>query len=85
MTHDLRVNDTFFVGKDIFFNPKVSRKARAVYITLCFLTTLEQRKFDLKNISVASGYNTQIVSRALKELNELGFVKRTRDHIDLVI
>ena len=85
MVQDLRLEDTFFVSKNIFLDSRVSRKARGIYVALCMLTSLNRKDFNIENLSRASGYNKQIVSRALKELNDLGFIKRSRTSIDLVI
>ncbi|MFA6982280.1 MAG: hypothetical protein WC243_04670 [Patescibacteria group bacterium] len=84
MVQDLRLQDTFFVNKDIYLNSNVSRKARAVYVTLSFLLTLSREKFNLDNLAKASGYNPRIVSNALRELKELGFIKRTRSSIEIL-
>ena len=83
MTYDLRLSDKFFVSKDIFFDSSVTRKARAVYIALCLLATINSKP-SLKRIAKASDYHPQLVSKALKELDELGFVKRSRNSIDLI-
>lgn len=84
MVQDLRRQNTFFVSKDIYFDSKVSRKARAIYVTLSMLLTLEREKFNLDNLSIASGYHKRIVSNALRELDKLGFIKRTRTSIEIL-
>jgi hypothetical protein len=83
MIKDLKLTDTFFVKKDIFFNPKVNRRSRAIYVTLSLFSCLGFEA-TLKRLAKASGYNEQIARLALKDLNKLGFVNLGRNFIEIV-
>lgn len=76
MTVDLRQQSIFNANRDIFFDSKVSRKARAVYLAICFLLTIPDLKgnLTLDYIAKAAGYNKRIAKEAVKELEILGFV-----------
>ena len=84
MVQDLRLDNTFFVSKHIFFDPNISRRARAIYVSLCLLVSFE-KQITIDLLAKSSGYNKQIVSRALKELRDLGFINKTRTSIDLKV
>ena len=76
MTIDLRQQGIFYANRDIFFDSKVSRKARAIYVAICFLLTIPRIKgnLTLDYVAKSAGYNKRVARRAINELEELGFV-----------
>ncbi len=83
MVVDLRLHNTFEVTKDIFLDSSFDRRKRAIYLTIVFFQKIEI-EYTHDRAAITSGYSPRIVSQTIKDLCNMGYLKRSRKHIDII-
>lgn len=84
MVIDLRQSSYFNVNKDIYLDSNFDRRKRAVYLAILFAKEIGMKEITYEKLSKMAGYNKYVVSRTIKELEQMKYLKRSRKTIDIL-